>query len=112
MKQTKTSIKQTESQVQKAVKEYLAWNGWFTFKIHQSLGSYKGIADLFAIKDGLGIWIEIKTPAGRQSEYQKLFQRKIENHGGIYLLVRGIEELENKLRNLDRRDKGILAEKL
>jgi len=112
MKQTKTFIKQTESQIQKAVKEYLAWNGWFVFKIHQSLGSYKGIADLFAIRDGLGIWIEIKTPAGRQSEYQKLFQRKIEKHGGTYLLVRSVDELKKDLKNLEQRDNKILARKM
>jgi len=63
-------------------------------KIHQSLGSYPGIADLYAIKDGCGIWIEVKTAAGKQSAAQKEFQRQVESHGGIYLLARKIEDVK------------------
>lgn len=58
------AIKETD--IQRQVKEYLQWNGWFVFKNHQSLGSYKGIADLYALKGGRGVWVEIKTPTGTQ----------------------------------------------
>ena len=51
-----------ESEIQAAIKEYLQWTGWFVFKNHQSLGSHRGVADLVAMKDGLTVWIEVKTP--------------------------------------------------
>jgi len=72
----------TESELQKTIKEYLLWHGWFVCEIHQSLGSYKGIADLYAIKNGISVWIEVKTLTGQQSEHQKQFQEDIESHGG------------------------------
>ncbi len=65
-------------------------------KIHQSLGSYPGIADLYAVKGGRSIWVEVKTPAGRQSEVQREFQRQVEEHGGVYVLARGIKDLLEK----------------
>ncbi len=82
-----------ESDIQRQIKEYLQWKGWFVFKIHQSLGSHKGIADLYAIKRGQGIWIEVKTPKGRLSEHQENFRHNLELHGGRYILARGIEDL-------------------
>jgi len=63
-------------------------------KIHQSLGSYPGIADLYAVKGGRSIWVEVKTPAGRQSEVQREFQRQVEEHGGVYVLARSVEDVE------------------
>ena len=96
-----------ESEIQAQIRDYLRWNGWFVVKIHQSLGSYRGIADLYALRDGQHVWIEVKTDRGVQSEYQKKFQRDIEKHGGTYILARGIEDVERlggeKQLQLDRR---------
>ena len=83
-----------ESQIQAAVRDYLRWNGWFVVKIHQSLGSYPGIADLYALKKGRSVWIEVKTSSGRQSEAQVRFQRDIEMHGGEYVVARCVEDVE------------------
>ena len=84
-----------ERDIQAQIRDYLRWCGWFVVKIHQSLGSYRGIADLYALKDGQHVWIEVKTDRGVQSEYQKKFQRDIEKHGGTYILARGIEDVEH-----------------
>lgn len=83
-----------ESDIQKLIREFLQWHGWFVFKIHQSLGSYPGVADLYAIKNGRSVWIEVKTPKGKQSKDQKKFQQNIEAHGGEYLLATCTEDLE------------------
>jgi Holliday junction resolvase len=91
-------LKATESDIQKAIREYLQWNGWFVIKIHQSLGSYKGIADLYALKNGRHVWIEVKTDRGRQSEYQEQFEQDIRDHGGRYIVARGIEDIEKYLK--------------
>ena len=84
-----------ESEIQRQIKEALQWRGWFVVKIHQSLGSYRGIADLYALRDGQHVWIEVKTDRGVQSEYQKKFQRDIEKHGGTYILARSVEDVEH-----------------
>lgn len=83
-----------ESDIQRQIKDYLQWNGWFVVKIHQSLGSYRGIADLYAIRAGRHVWIEVKAPAGRQSVDQIRFQADIEAHGGEYVVARGVEDVE------------------
>lgn len=85
--------KPTEAEIQRQIKEYLQWQGWFVVKIHQSLGSYKGIADLYALKNGRSVWIEVKTPRGRQSQHQEKFQRDIEDHGGEYMVARCVEDV-------------------
>lgn len=83
-----------ESEIQRQIKDYLQWQGWFVVKIHQSLGSYRGIADLYAIRAGRHVWIEVKAPAGRQSVDQIRFQADIEAHGGEYVVARGVEDVE------------------
>ncbi|MHB1420822.1 MAG: hypothetical protein ACYCX4_14795 [Bacillota bacterium] len=89
--------KPKESDIQRQIKDYLQWHGWFVFKNHQSLGSYPGVADLTAIKRRT-VWIEVKTLEGRQSDDQIKFQRDVEEHGGEYILARGIEDVEHLLR--------------
>lgn len=87
-------VKLSEADIQRQIKEYLQWNGWFVVKIHQSLGSYKGIADLYAIKNGRHVWIEVKKPGGRLSVHQQQFKLDVENHGGTYIVARDIADLE------------------
>lgn len=87
--------KEKEAEIRSRVKEYLEWKGWFVFYHLQGLGSYPGLPDLQAVKDGRTIYIEIKRPGGRQSERQKKFQRDLEAAGGKYILARGIEDLRH-----------------
>lgn len=63
-----------ESEIQRQIKDYLQWRGWFVVKIHQSLGSYRGIADLYAIREGRSVWIEVKTSIGRLSMHQERYR--------------------------------------
>ena len=64
-----------------------------------------GCADILAFKTvHIGIlnilniyWIECKTAKGKQSELQKSFQQKVESEGHIYILARGIEDVERYL---------------
>lgn len=101
MKKLAKGLKITEPDIQTAIKEYLQWHGWFVVKIHQSLGSYRGIADLYALKDGQHVWIEIKMPKGRLSEHQEQFRRDIISHGGKYIVARGIEDVEHLCRRIN-----------
>jgi hypothetical protein len=83
-----------EGDIQKQIKEFLQWHGWFVFKNHQSLGSYLGIADLYALRAGRSVWIEVKTPTGSQSEDQKQFEADVQAHGGEYYVARSVEDVE------------------
>ena len=86
-------LKASEADVKKLVQDYMQIKGWFIFPIIQSLGSYKGISDYIAIKAGRTVYIETKSPAGKQSQDQIDFQADIEAKGGEYFLVDCYEDL-------------------
>lgn len=98
-KNNKKSLK-SENNIQTEIRDFLKWNGWFVIRHQQSLGSLKGLSDLSAIKNGLTIYIEVKTEKGKQSDYQKEFQNEIENHGGKYILARKLEDIITFLKGL------------
>jgi hypothetical protein len=52
----------------------------------------KGSADIHAGINGRFIAIEVKIGKDRQSDDQKQYQMKIENSGGIYLIVRTFDQ--------------------
>jgi len=84
-----------ESDVRKQIQDYLKWTGWTVFYHLQGLGSYRGMSDLQALKDGRSVFIEVKASRGRQSEHQKSFQRLVEAAGGEYVLARRVEDVEH-----------------
>ena len=83
-----------ESDVLKQVRELLRWRDWYVIRNHQSMGSHRGLSDLTAIRSGRVLWIEIKKPGGKLSDHQERFKTEIEGHGGTYLVVTKIEDLE------------------
>mgnify|MGYP001063544973 CR=1 FL=1 len=84
-----------ESEIQRQIKEFLQWRGWLVIRMQQSMGSHKGIADLYCIKGGRSVWVEVKTAKGKQSEHQKNFEAAIKSSGGEYVLARGVKDVEN-----------------
>ena len=90
-----------ESDIQAAIRDFLRYHGFFVYKNHQTLGSYPGVADLTAIKDGQVFWIEVKRPkTGRLSEAQKRFARAIKNHGGNFFVATSIEDVIENIPGL------------
>jgi len=57
------------------------------------LGSYPGLPDLQAVKNGQALYIEVKKPGGRQSPKQKQFQQSLESAGGTYILAKSIDDI-------------------
>ena len=100
----------TEKETQAACAELLRARGIFHYR--QNSGAMKtergnfyrfgtpGAPDIVAVIQGRYVGLEIKDVAGRQSETQKLFQKQLEAAGGIYLLIRQVEELEEFLRKI------------
>jgi hypothetical protein len=60
--------------------------------VFQPLDTRPGL--LFAKGEVRPVWIEAKAQNGTQSELQKLFQKRVEEEGHVYILARGIEDLE------------------
>ncbi len=85
----------TEKQIRRLVKEYLELHGWYVIYHLQGLGSFRGLADMQALKMGRCIFIELKTKTGRLSEVQKDFQRMVENSGVEYIVARDINDVRH-----------------
>ncbi len=84
--------KQPESLILAAVRDYLRQFGWLVVRLQQGMGAHKGVADLYALRNGRSVWCEIKTPTGRQSAHQREFERQIKAHGGEYHVLRCVED--------------------
>ncbi len=54
-----------------------------------------GSPDIFILKDGKLIGLEVKAPKGKQSEGQIEFQKKMEKNGGIYKVVFSLDDVIN-----------------
>ncbi len=87
--------KVSEGDILKAIREFLWGHGWKVTRMHQSFGSEKGIPDLYAIRGGQSVWIEVKTPTGRLSKYQERWLQDLEDHGGHYIVARSVEDVEH-----------------
>lgn len=91
---------QNETLIRRAVAGELRRAGWFVFYNMQSFGSYKGVADLTAMRDGKVVFVECKTETGKQSPDQVQFQRDCETHGVEYYLARGPEDVRPLLNSV------------
>lgn len=59
-----------------------------------------GGADLIGIFRGRFVAVEVKTPTGRQSEEQRTFQQLVERKGGVYVVLRSVEEARAWLQEM------------
>lgn len=62
----------------------------------------RGVADVYVTlpPNGQACWIEVKRPTGRQSNFQKDFEREVTAHGAIYILARKLADVEKRLHGL------------
>ena len=109
----------TESQIQKQCVEWFrrtypsveplffavpnggARNAW-TAKIMRDEGVRAGVADLILqvpIGGYASLCIEMKTPAGRQSQSQKEYERLAKKMKNKYVVCRSLEEFKKAVRN-------------
>jgi len=75
------------------VKQLLTLFEWFHFHILQGLGSFLGIPDRIAIKNGRVLFLEIKKPGGKLSPGQIIFRDLILSHGGEYYRIDDLNKL-------------------
>ena len=96
-----------ESKIQYDICQYLQKQGIFFFSCPNELagkdprrmrhfvamGLRSGVSDLIILLPGRVIFLEVKTPAGTQSPNQKKFQKKVEELGFEYFLVRSVDDV-------------------
>jgi len=110
-KQPKRNKKDLEGAVLKECLEYLHKLGIFCWR--NNVGAFqlsdryikfgiKGAPDIIGVlKNGIILTVECKRRiGGKQSVDQKMFQYRIEQNNGVYLLVKSAVELEIKLKGL------------
>lgn len=96
-----------ESEIQNTILAYLKYRRVFHWRQNSGAGMMKqgagmrfirfginGAPDIFAIKDGIIYGLEIKSKIGVQNPNQKEFQKEFEKAGGVYSLVRCIEDAQ------------------
>lgn len=56
-----------------------------------------GAPDIICIIDGFFVGIEVKTPKGKQSADQILFEKRCKRHGGKYTVATCVADVDNFL---------------
>lgn len=89
-----------EKRVEIKIKNYLVSVGAYFEKIHGgSIYQSAGIPDILACINGRFIAIEVKNPNGGElSALQKLKLKKIEESGGIGIVARSVQEVQDRLK--------------
>lgn len=97
-----------ETQIQNSICDYLALRKHFYTRINtagifsvkrqsflkRSPHSKNGMSDILCVHIGRPYFLEVKTAIGKQSPEQKQFQLDVEKAGGIYAVVRSIEDVQ------------------
>jgi predicted Zn finger-like uncharacterized protein len=106
-----------ETQLKRTINKFLKSVGVFTFHVLQGLGAYKGVSDRIGLHEkkvkcphckkkfmcqGHMLAIEVKSPKGKLSEYQKVFLEEIEKRGGIAIVAWNLDDLIDGLNIRDR----------
>ena len=94
-----------ESKVQSEIMKYIRANGWYCIKVIK--GNENGISDLLACINGLFISIEVKAekyekdPWKQASAWQKLQITRVEEAGGIGMVVSSLGQFKEALSEHD-----------
>ena len=84
---------QPESAILHGVRDHLRGQGFMVIRNVAGLGTHPGLSDLIAVRDGLSIFVEVKTASGRLSEAQERFRRDVEAHGASYVIARSVDDI-------------------
>jgi hypothetical protein len=106
--------KPTEAALVKAMLELLRLRGWWAWR--NNTGSLpvgagagrryfragaKGSGDVFAVKRGVFISLEVKQPKGRVRPEQKAWMDAVNEHGGHAFVCRSLAQLDEMLTWLE-----------
>ncbi len=90
-----------EKDIVTAIKKYLKTvGGCFFWKEHGGMYGTAGIPDLILCYKGRFIGLEVKTDDGVVTDLQKATIRKINDCGGIAVVVRSVDEVKTVIESI------------
>ena len=99
-------MKTPESAVLRACLDYLRLRGHFVFRVNNGAckterGGFVRFTDILGLPDIIGILpdgrflgVECKSKTGKQTDWQKIFEKDTTERGGVYVLARSVEDLQ------------------
>ena len=115
-KTKRIKLKEKESDIQKAILDYLHLKGIFAWsnktqgtfdpvrRIFRRNTTMKGVSDILGVFNcrteccrGKLLALEVKSEKGKLTEAQSHFLSSIENHGGVAAMVRSVKDVEHVL---------------
>lgn len=78
-------------------------------ELYNRMGLLSGVSDLCVmLLEGKTLWVEVKTPVGRQSETQKAFQKRAWELGHCYQVWRSIDDARRFVEERKLNEKKLL----
>lgn len=90
----------SEAQLQTLIVDYLRLRGWVVLETYKgskrggSVWHTKGMPDVYAVRNGRSVWLEVKTREGRVGPEQKAVHEALRNAGVECYVVRSLEEVQ------------------
>lgn len=94
-----------ERDLQTKAINYLTSRGWYCFKVADRFRY--GTLDLFACRNGVSMWIELKSKEGRISPMQRREIAALNEHGCHAFMVRTMAEIEQIDRDFQDEVKNV-----
>jgi len=104
-------VKKEETKLQDAIRAELSKAGivrrnnvgtFLTVNGNPIVIGLPGEADLTLFqRGGKTIFIEVKTPTGRQSRQQRAFQKRVEELGFEYIIARNLEDIKRLVEEVE-----------
>lgn len=88
----------TEKSLQQEIMWKLKAMGWLVLRLPPSIYSTQGMPDLLAIKGNDYMLIEVKSPQGKLSKKQILFQELVKTVNGNYIVAYSWDNVENFIK--------------
>lgn len=93
----------TEAQIQQEIVTYLRTLGWVVLELRGNarrggtVFQTKGLPDLYALRRGRAVWLEVKRPGQRPRSEQRRLHTLLRNAGAEVYVVTGIDALKEIL---------------
>ena len=89
----------SEAEIMKEIRRFLSKSGIYWSNLPAGMpGHRKGDPDMIACIKGRYVAMEGKKRTGRQSARQKEVERLIKDSGGIYAIVKSIDDVKDIIR--------------
>ena len=95
-----------ESKIQKNIIQYLKHKRVYYLRF-QAQSNLNGIPDILCLYNGLFLGLELKTDKGTPTELQLRKLKSINDNGGIGLIIRNVEELDELFKIIDKHKKDL-----